>query len=590
MTRILVSKTDREIPKSSQRLAQVSQEDVARFFGDCNSEEIEFALLVLKDAPDGAELRCHYKGYQLSYRDETSGDTIYLSHTYFKKDDVIYAKLDARAVGMSGSYAGVKIALNLRTRELVVRRKINSGSQESSGDQFDAQAGLIVRGKKSANPMKVRFREVQFGEFLLQFDLPPISENDPPRLRKLKPIEIYPYGGVDLNSYVENNRTHLSQDDLNALYLEILSAVRQLHAQGIMHLDLKPENILVLESNGKRMVRFCDFDMAQRVQPGENYSRWLQLKGTPIYLPPELLRVMRPEDFFRGQKLPPKWQEKLTPRFVVGEFPIATQLWEGQVYFCYSYAVDIFALGASLLRIQEHARIDFGAQSFFEVIFMLMTVYDPAARLDLAWAHLAALSLSYPDINEKQLTELLAREKLPVIALENFKAFGQCLVALERFRCDSPKSWGILKFLNPLIKGVLVENNGDCSPRVFLQFIKFIALLRSKSEDESRCLDCDSVRFIYDNRAEIFLRSEAATSDDLINHMLAVLSRYGHPALKKLCDDLDLSPSHAAENRHSLFYRPEPEDGPTKSTQTRWFDDPSDESSGNSSDNLPKVI
>lgn len=531
MSRILVSITDHEVPKTAARSTQVGPEEVASFF-NAYREEIEFVQSVLKDAPDEAELRCHYKDHQLVYRDEASGREIRLSHTYFKKDGAVYAKLDARAAGMSGSFTAVKIAVNVTTRELVARRKINRYFPRSSEQQFDVQAGLIVRGKKGINPIKNRLSEVQYGDVQLRFDLP--ATIDPAMQSSPKEIEIYPYGGVNLDSYIKMNDTRLSADDLNAMFLEILSAVRQLHAQRIMHLDLKPLNILVLECDGKRIIRLCDFDMAQQAQEGVDYCLVPEFGGTPIYLAPELLRAMKSEDFFASRKMPRAWEEELTRRFNAGEnqFAVATQQMSGGgILYRYSYAVDIFALGVSLLGIQKDSKIDFGSKSF-RGIFMLMTVYDPTARLDLAWAHLGALSLSHPNIEATKLSELLIREKLPSISLENFKVLGKCLSLLGHFSCDSPKSWSILKFTYPLIKAVLFEGSDICDRDLFLRFIEFIAFLHCKKTDESKCLDRDSVQFIYHNRAAIFLPNELVSNNDLIDRVFCILSQGEYPAVQ----------------------------------------------------------
>ncbi|VDM61649.1 unnamed protein product [Angiostrongylus costaricensis] len=71
------------------------------------------------------------------------------------------------------------------------------------------------------------------------------------------------------------------------LLVQILSALKYLHNQGIAHCDLKPENVLLSEMNTNfPQTKICDFGYARFI--GESQFR-KTIVGTPAYLPPEVL-------------------------------------------------------------------------------------------------------------------------------------------------------------------------------------------------------------------------------------------------------------------------------------------------------------
>jgi maternal embryonic leucine zipper kinase len=71
---------------------------------------------------------------------------------------------------------------------------------------------------------------------------------------------------------------------LKRLFRQIALAVQHLHQQGIAHSDIKPENaILDIEDNAK----LIDFGFAKQKQIAGDDEKY----GTPIYMPPELLRT-----------------------------------------------------------------------------------------------------------------------------------------------------------------------------------------------------------------------------------------------------------------------------------------------------------
>uniref|UniRef100_K7FLM5 protein kinase C n=1 Tax=Pelodiscus sinensis TaxID=13735 RepID=K7FLM5_PELSI len=71
------------------------------------------------------------------------------------------------------------------------------------------------------------------------------------------------------------------------LTAQILSALRHLHTQNIVHCDLKPENVLLTSDEPYPQVKLCDFGFARII---EESSFRRSVVGTPAYLAPEVLQ------------------------------------------------------------------------------------------------------------------------------------------------------------------------------------------------------------------------------------------------------------------------------------------------------------
>ncbi|MBV1775640.1 winged helix-turn-helix domain-containing protein [Burkholderiaceae bacterium DAT-1] len=71
----------------------------------------------------------------------------------------------------------------------------------------------------------------------------------------------FEWGGVSLDQWLNSDHCldTLSEADRLTLLSDIVAAVAEAHAVGVVHRDVKPGNILVLEENGERIVRLCDF-------------------------------------------------------------------------------------------------------------------------------------------------------------------------------------------------------------------------------------------------------------------------------------------------------------------------------------------
>ncbi|XP_030365615.1 inactive serine/threonine-protein kinase PLK5-like [Strigops habroptila] len=79
-------------------------------------------------------------------------------------------------------------------------------------------------------------------------------------------------------------RGRLTEPEVRYYLLQVISGLRYLHGQGIVHRDLKLSNFLVTK---KMQVKIGDLGLAQQKAPAGR--RWGVLCGTPSFLAPEVL-------------------------------------------------------------------------------------------------------------------------------------------------------------------------------------------------------------------------------------------------------------------------------------------------------------
>ncbi|RKP36372.1 kinase-like domain-containing protein [Dimargaris cristalligena] len=89
----------------------------------------------------------------------------------------------------------------------------------------------------------------------------------------------------DLGDYLRIHK-YLAVDEVRTIAKQILSALKYLHARGIIHHDVKPQNILI-GLDGR--VKICDFGLATHLTPAQGTKYQTILKGTPLYMAPEVL-------------------------------------------------------------------------------------------------------------------------------------------------------------------------------------------------------------------------------------------------------------------------------------------------------------
>jgi len=84
---------------------------------------------------------------------------------------------------------------------------------------------------------------------------------------------------VNLKAYTEEDARNLSVD--------LLSAIRSIHAKGIAHRDIKPQNLLLANAQDHSSIKVADFGFSRRVHTPESLTSRV---GTPTYVAPEILK------------------------------------------------------------------------------------------------------------------------------------------------------------------------------------------------------------------------------------------------------------------------------------------------------------
>ncbi len=128
------------------------------------------------------------------------------------------------------------------------------------------------------NPAEIDImRRLRHPHLLCMIDFLVPCEEDPCQLGGVAIImELHPYSLPELNKspYYKFLALHM---------LQISSALKFLHSNGVLHLDVKPDNMLVNHSNEAKL---ADFGLCSYTTQGEVRSQ--KLKGSIKYLAPEI--------------------------------------------------------------------------------------------------------------------------------------------------------------------------------------------------------------------------------------------------------------------------------------------------------------
>lgn len=76
----------------------------------------------------------------------------------------------------------------------------------------------------------------------------------------------------------------LPESEIRKICQQLTSALYYLHENNIIHRDIKPQNILISSSG---VIKLCDFGFARLI---DNKTMIESVKGTPLYMAPELIR------------------------------------------------------------------------------------------------------------------------------------------------------------------------------------------------------------------------------------------------------------------------------------------------------------
>uniref|UniRef100_A0AAV1T8I6 non-specific serine/threonine protein kinase n=1 Tax=Peronospora matthiolae TaxID=2874970 RepID=A0AAV1T8I6_9STRA len=77
----------------------------------------------------------------------------------------------------------------------------------------------------------------------------------------------------------------LSECEIRKIAIQLIRALHVLHLNNIIHRDMKPQNILI---GSKQQIKLCDFGFARAIT--HDTSLMKSIKGTPLYMAPELLQ------------------------------------------------------------------------------------------------------------------------------------------------------------------------------------------------------------------------------------------------------------------------------------------------------------
>eukprot|EP00968_Pinguiococcus_pyrenoidosus_P017557 scaffold1748_cov258-Pinguiococcus_pyrenoidosus.AAC.9 len=79
---------------------------------------------------------------------------------------------------------------------------------------------------------------------------------------------------------------HYTEDDAREAVVTIIETLAYLHSRGVVHRDIKPEALVLAQQYDDRSLTITEFGSSRRLGGGQA----TQLKGTPNYVAPEMLR------------------------------------------------------------------------------------------------------------------------------------------------------------------------------------------------------------------------------------------------------------------------------------------------------------
>ncbi|VUC32373.1 unnamed protein product [Clonostachys rosea] len=196
----------------------------------------------------------------------------------------------------------------------------------------------------------------------------------------------------DLDRYLANHsNTRLPESEAQDITYQILEALTSMHQETFCHGDLKLANILIITAAPSWWVKLADFGLSKRNGVGANNTT--TAKGTPNYMPPELL----------GYKGNPREAD-----------PYPVDMWcLGQVGFRLATGRAMFASQADLSRyfygqttfrshVPEEYELDEIFISYLESLLAQEPSTRPSSKSSSQHPWVLSLRREHPDIQDAQ--------------------------------------------------------------------------------------------------------------------------------------------------------------------------------------------
>jgi serine/threonine protein kinase len=83
---------------------------------------------------------------------------------------------------------------------------------------------------------------------------------------------LMPFANQNLYQYIKSNNGNLGQETKYEIVEQIVNAIRYAHSKNILHRDISPNNVLVFLTDGKLVIKVCDFGLGKDTESLSFYT------------------------------------------------------------------------------------------------------------------------------------------------------------------------------------------------------------------------------------------------------------------------------------------------------------------------------